>query len=122
MSSFSGGDDEPSAAEWAVMALSAAVTLSLFAFVAWHAATTPAGGPPEATVIGTEPAGDRLVLTVEVHNPKTIGLESVTVSVECANEALRFTHVPTNARRTGTVVCPATATDPSAAVQNWIEA
>lgn len=123
MSSFSAGEDEPSAAEWAVMAVSVAVTLLLFGFVAWHAATTPADAIPEATVTGTQPAEDgRVIVAVEVYNPGNTGLKSVTVSADCANGSITFEHVPTDDRRSGTLVCPAGTEDPSAAVLSWIEA
>ncbi|NHN48991.1 hypothetical protein G9464_15515 [Halostella sp. JP-L12] len=123
MSSFSGGDDEPSVAEWAVMAVSVAVTLSLFAFVAWHAAATPTDATPEAEVTGTETLEDgRVAVRVAVHNPSSEGLKSVSVSADCSNESIRFTHVPIDDRQRGTVVCPAGTEDPSATVVDWVEA
>ncbi|WP_225333298.1 hypothetical protein [Halomicrobium urmianum] len=123
MSSFSGGGDEPSAAEWVVTVVSVAVTLLLFGYVAWHAVTTPASADPVATVAGTEATDDgRLAATVSVDNPGSQGLESVTVAVDCANESLTFAHVPTDAERTGTVVCPAGTDDPEATVERWIPA
>lgn len=121
--SFSAGDDAPSPAEWAVMAISVALTLALFGYVAWHAATTPADGPPEASVAGTEPTEDgRLAITVEVANDGRTGLESVTVGVDCAVESITFQHVPADARRRGVVVCPPDSEAPSADVRSWIEA
>lgn len=123
MSSFSAGGDDPSAAEWAVMALSVALTLSLFGYVAWHAAATPARDPPEATVVETETLDDgRVAVTVELHNPSSAGLTSATVAVDCAAEPIRFTHVPIDDRQRGTVVCPAGTGDPNATVVNWVEA
>lgn len=122
MSSFSGGDDGPTAAEWAVTVLSVAVTLLLLGFVVWHAATTPADAPPAATVVGTETTDDGSVLvTVEVYNPRRVGLKSVTVASDCSDESLTFTHVPTDARRTGTVVCQPGTEDPGASVRAWID-
>jgi uncharacterized protein (TIGR02588 family) len=122
VSSFSGGDDDPSAAEWAVMVVSVAVTLLLFGYVAWHAATAPPGATPEAAVAEAETIEDgRLAVTVEVHNPGRTGLDRVTVSVDCTDESLQFDHLPTDDRRRGTLVCPANATEPSATVENWIE-
>ena len=123
MSSFSGGDDGPSTAELAVMAVSVAVTLLLFGYVAWHAVTTPAAPQPEATVTGTETTDDgRVVVTVQVRNAGGTGLESVTVSADCANESIAFEHVPTADTRSGKVVCPEGTEDPEATVVSWIEA
>jgi len=76
---------------------------------------------PEATVVETERVDDSVHVTVEVTNPGSPGLRSVTVSADCADESLTFTHVPTEDYRTGTVVCPARTTDPTATVQGWIE-
>lgn len=122
MSSFSAGDDSPSATEWAVMGVSVAVTLLLFGYVAWHAATTPAAATPEATVTGTQTTDDgRVVVTVEIYNPGNTGLESVTVSADCTDASIEFTHVPTDSRRTGTLVCPPGTEEPSASVRSWIE-
>jgi len=122
VSSFS-GDDEPSTAEWAVVAVSVAVTLFLFAYVAWHAAVTPTDATTEATVEGTETLTDgRVAVTVAVRNPSSEGLKSVTVSADCSNESIRFTHVPINDRQRGTVVCPAGTEDPTATVRDWVAA
>lgn len=121
MSSFSAGDDEPSAAEWIVVAVSVVVTLSLFGYVAWHAATTPDHARPEASIVGTQTVDDgRSVVTVELYNPGSTGLESVTVSVDCSSESITFQHVPTDARLSGTFVCPAVADDPSVSIQTWV--
>ena len=123
MSSLSAGDEEPSAAEWTAVAVSVAVTVLLFGYVAWHATTVPADAVPEATVTWTETAEDgRVVVTVEVYNPGGRGLESVTVSADCANGSLTFEHVPVDDRRTGTLVCPAGTEDPSASVVGWVQA
>ncbi len=122
MSSFS-GDDKPSTVEWAVMGVSVAVTLFLFAYVAWHAVVTPTDATPEATVEGTEMLTDgRVAVTVAVRNPSSEGLKSVTVSADCSNESIRFTHVPIDDRQRGTVVCPAGTEDPTATVRDWVEA
>lgn len=122
MSSFSGGDDEPSVVEWAVVAVSVAVTLSLFGFVAWHAATTPSEAPPEVTVVDVQPGAAGTSVTVEVYNPADTGLASVTVRTDCDEETIRFQHVPTDARERGTIVCPASADDPTASIRSWITA
>lgn len=122
MSSFSGGDDEPSAAEWAVATVSVAVTLLLFGYVAYHAATVPPGATPGATIEGTETTADgRVLVTVEVHNVGSTGLESVTVSADCTTASLTFEHLPADARRSGTLVCPAGTEGPTASVLAWIE-
>lgn len=120
MNSFSADEDSPSPAEWVVMAVSVAVTVALFGFVVWHAATTPAAATPEATVTGTETTEDgRVAVTVEVYNPGATGLESVTVSVDCTDASIEFSHVPTDSRRTGTLVCSADADDPTASIRSW---
>lgn len=119
MSSFSAGDDEPTRPELAVAGVSVLLTALLFGYVAWHGVTTPDANP-EAAVVETELDGDTLLVTVEVTNPGGPGLRSVTVSVDCANESLTFTHVPTEDYRTGTVVCPAGTTDPTATVDGWV--
>lgn len=122
MSSFSEGGDEPSAAEWAVMVVSVVATLSLFGYVAWHAAVAPTDVPPEVSVTGTQTMEDgRVVVAVEIYNPGSPGLKSVTVSADCSNESLTFTHVPMDARETGNLVCPAGTTEPTVSVQSWIE-
>ena len=121
MSSFSGGGDEPSAAELVVVGLSVAVTVSLFGYVAWHGATTPTGATPEATVVGAETMDeDRIAVTVELYNPGSTGLESATVSADCTNDSITFQHVPTDARLTGTFVCAAGTAAPSATVRSWV--
>lgn len=122
MSSFSGGDDEISFAEGAVVVVSVAVTLSLFGYVGWHAATTPTSATPGASVVDTQTADDgRTLVTVEVYNPASTGLESVTVSADCTDASLTFEHLPTDARLTGTLVCPSSVEDPSVSIRNWIE-
>lgn len=121
MSSFSAGDDEPSAAEWVVVIASVLLTVSLFGFVAVHAVATPGQAPPEVTVVETQTADDeRRLVEVEVVNPGSRGLESVTVSVDCSEEPISFQHVPADAHLTGTVVCPAGSDTPTASVENWV--
>lgn len=123
MSSFSAGEDEPSTAEWAVLALSVAVTLLLFGTVAWHAAVTPPNATPEATVTDVQELDDgRVAVTVEVRYEAGTGLESVTAAVDCADESITFTHVPAATSRSGRLVCPADTSSPSAAVVRWVEA
>lgn len=105
------------------MAVSVALTLSLFGYVAWHAAATPTDASPEVTIVGTETLEDgRVAVTVEVHNPSSTGLQSVSVSADCSNHSIRFTHVPIDDRQRGTVVCPAETEDPTATVVDWVEA
>lgn len=121
MSSFSAGDDDPSAAEWAIVVISVVVTLSLFGYVAWHAVTTPANAPPEASVEGVQTLADgRVLVTAELYNPGSTGLESVTVSVSCSSEPITFQHVPTDARLSGSFVCSAGTDSPSVSIQNWV--
>jgi uncharacterized protein (TIGR02588 family) len=122
MSSLSEGDDTPSTAELTVMVISVVVTALLFGYVAWHATTTQPDATPVATVMETETLADgRVAVTLELYNPGREGLKSVTVSVDCANESLTFTHVPTDARRRGTLLCQGDVEDPSASVLNWVE-
>ena len=122
MSSFSAGGDDPSPAEWVVMAVSVALTLFLFGFVAWHAATIPSDAVPQASVVATETLDDgRTLVTVELYNPGSTGLESVTVSTGCDAESITFHHVPTDAELSGTFVCPANADTPSVAIENWVK-
>lgn len=105
------------------MVVSVAVTVLLFGYVAWQAATVPADGVPEATVTGVETTGDgRVAVEVELTNAGRTGLESVSVGVDCAEEEIDFQHVPANGRRSGVVVCPAGTEEPSAEVNSWIEA
>lgn len=121
MSSFSEGGDEPSASEWVVMAVSIILTLSLFGYVAWHAVSTPTDVTPDVSVAETQTLEDgRIVITVELYNPGSPGLESVTVSADCSNESLTFTHLPMDARQTGSLVCPAGTDEPSVSVRSWI--
>ncbi|WP_459194247.1 hypothetical protein [Halosimplex sp. J119] len=122
MSSFSTGEDGPSAAELAVVTVSVAVTLGLFGYVGWHAVTTPSDVPPEVSVTGTETMDDgRVRVAVELYNPAATGLDTVTVGADCADAPITFRHVPTAARLSGTFVCPAGVDDPSVAVENWVE-
>lgn len=101
------------------MAVSVAVTLLLFGFLVWHAVTIPAAGAPSATVTDTEETEQGLVVSVEVTSPGSTGVNSVTVGVDCASESIQFRHVPANGHRSGGVLCPAGAEDPSAAVRSW---
>ncbi|MFC7141851.1 hypothetical protein ACFQMA_18700 [Halosimplex aquaticum] len=122
MSSFSAGGDDPSAAELAVVTVSVAVTLALFGYIGWHAATTPANVPPEVSVTGTQTMDDgRVRVTAELYNPSATGLDTVTVGVDCGDTPITFRHVPTAARVSGTFVCPAGTDDPSVSVENWVE-
>ena len=110
--------------EKAIMIVSALFTVGLFAFVAWNAVTGATGSTaPEATVIGTTtaPNGD-VIATVELRNPGDVGLISATASVSCGDPPpeLEFQMVPAGGRPTGSVVCPAGTTDPTATVSNWI--
>lgn len=103
------------------MIASVILTLSLFGYVAVHAITTPGDAPPEVSVVDQQPlSDDRTLLKVQVSNPGSTGFESVTVSASCSDESLRFQHMPTDARQTGIVVCPASTDDPSVSVQTWI--
>lgn len=122
----SGNDgDGPSHAEKAVMAISVAFTLALFAFVVWQAVTTPTGVPPQASVVGTQSMDDGSVrVTVRLLNPSDVGLQLVTVEVGCTTPPpeVQFQNVPADDYQVGYVRCPGGTTNPNASVSWWIEA
>lgn len=122
MNSFSAGGDEPSTAEWVVVAVSVVVTLLLFSYVAWHGVTTSDQTRPEVSIVDTQTLDDgRTIVTVELHNPGRTGLDSVTVATNCNDATITFQHVPTDARLSGTFACQATASDPSVSIQTWVK-
>lgn len=106
-------------AERAAMIGSVLFTVALFGFVAWHAVTgTGAPAAPEASIATT---GED-VYRVRVTNSADVGLESVTVVVDCGDPPRQvvFEHVPASGTRRGTVDCPGDAATPSVDVITWV--
>jgi hypothetical protein len=115
------GHDGPTAAEKAVMAVSAIITVSLFAYVLVHGLAAPPDQGPEAAVTGTTDTGDGLVVTVELRNRQRSGLISATVEADCGPSppTITFENVPASGERTGTLTCPANASEPDLAIVAW---
>lgn len=115
---------EPSAAEKAVMVVSIAFTVSLFAFAGWQMAMAPSdGAEPEVSVVGMEPMEDGSVaVTVRLRNPRNVGLISATVSSNCTSPPteLEFSYIPADSDRTGTLVCPPGTRTSSVSVVSWV--
>ncbi|MFB6164786.1 MAG: hypothetical protein ABEJ31_06460 [Haloarculaceae archaeon] len=128
----SGGNSESKATgsgdlgwpEKTVMAISAALTVVLFAYAGWQLVAASTGTAPTATVVGTDrlPDGSTAV-HVRLHNGLESGLVSATVESACDSPppSVQFQYVPADGVRQGTIVCPANATDPNASVANWIK-
>lgn len=117
--------DEPGAIEKAIMALSIAVTILLFAYAASQALGASPSAPPEATVVGTEQLSDESVaVTVQIRNPRDTGLITATVESNCTNPPVevQFSYLPADGEQTGVLVCPANTTSPNVSVSNWVEA
>lgn len=118
-----GSGQGTSTAEKAVIVISVAFTLLLFAYAGWQIATPPRTDVPQASVVGTEQLDDGSVaVTVRLRNPKDVGLVSATVESNCTTPPpqVEFSYVPASTTRTGTLVCPSGTTDPSASVANWV--
>ena len=125
------GNDGPSWAERALVAVSTGFTVLLLAFVLWHVLTMSGGGELTATVTGTEPLQNGDVrITAALENGQDVGLISATVSVDCGGPTrqLTFEHVPAGGKSSGRVRCPAgnatgngTVTA-NATVMTWVEA
>lgn len=116
-------DGETSTAEKAVILLSVAVTLLLFAYAGWQMAFGPTSAAPQVTVEGTERlANDSVAVTVRLRNPGDVGLITATVQSNCSStpQTVQFSYVPAASTRTGTLVCPPDTTDPSVSMANWI--
>lgn len=120
----SGRDESPSWAERLLMAISGVFTVLLFGYVVWQGATTPASAVPSASVVGTEPAPEGVLVTVVLENPQDVGLVTAVVEVDCGDPppSLTFEHVPADGRRTGYVVCPPEEASPTARLSSWTEA
>lgn len=121
--SESSGDREPSTAEKVVMGLSIGIAVFLFAYAGWQIATPPEAEAPQAAVVETKPLGnDSVAVTVELRNPRDVGLISATVQSSCTSPPTQvsFSFVPASSTRTGTLVCPPGTTDPSASLSSWV--
>lgn len=110
-------------AEMAVIALSVAITVLLFAYAGWQMVTPPEGGTPEVSVVGTEtmPNGN-VAVTVRLRNPRDVGLITATVESSCSSPPTRveMSFIPASSTRTATLVCPPGTTDPGVSVVNWV--
>lgn len=116
--------NDPSAIEIAFMILSALVTLALFGFLVYQAASAPQTGEPTAELLGMETLEDGSVLVeVGVHNHARQGLLVVEVEVQCDDPApsLTFQNLPAEGRRKGTIVCPPGTTAPEVSISGWID-
>ena len=112
-------------AEKAVMALSVAVTVLLFAYAGSQALGAPVSAPPEATVLGTErlPNGS-VAVEVRIRNPRDVGLITATVQSDCTDPSaeVQFSYLPADGEQRGGLVCPANTTSPNVSVSNWVVA
>lgn len=110
-------------AEKVVMVLSIGITIFLFAYAGWQITTPPQAEIPKATVVETKPLGnDSVAVTVELRNPRDVGLITATVESSCTSPPtqVEFSFVPASSTRTGTIVCPPGTTDPSASLSSWV--
>ena len=106
-----------------VIVVTVAFTLFLFAYAGWEILTPPAAEAPQASVVETERTADgEVAVTVQVYNPKDVGLISVTVQSHCSSQSVQvqLSYVPASATRTGTVVCPPGKTDPRVSIESWM--
>lgn len=116
---------DASTAEKVVMVLSVALTIVLFAYAGWQIVTPPQAETPEATVVEETSLEDGSVaVTVQLRNPSDVGLITATVESNCTSPPpqVEFSYVPASSTRTGTLVCPPGATDPSVSLANWVPA
>ena len=117
--------DAPGVAEKALMVVGFLLTLASLLYVGWHVVAVPASPAPDATVVGTktQPDGD-VVVEVKLRVPENEGLETATVSSQCASPppTVEFSMLPSDSTWTGTLVCPPGTTDPSVSVSSWSEA
>lgn len=123
----SGGDggDGQSTVERAITVVSVVFTLAVVGVLVWQALTAPAGAQPRVSVVETGPApGGGVGVTVELVNRGSVGVDAVTVELDCESPPpeLTFQHVPASGRREGTVVCPAGTTAPNASIATWQQA
>lgn len=115
--------EQTSTAEKALIAISVAFTLFLFAYAGWQIVTPPQTDVPQASVVGTERLADGSVaVSVRLRNPADVGLVTATVESNCTTPppSIEYSYVPASSNRTGTLVCPAGTTDPSVSVSNWM--
>jgi hypothetical protein len=116
-------DQGTSTTEKAVIAVSVAFTVLLFAYGGWQVVTAPAADVPRASVVGTEPtASGDVAVTVRLTNPRDAGLVTATVESDCTSPPpeVQFQYVPASTTRTGTLVCPHGTTDPNVSVSSWV--
>lgn len=108
-----------------VVVASVALTISLFAFVAWNAVDDTGDARPSMTLerVGTTEDG-RTLHSVTLANPSDRGLERATVVVSCGDPPREVTleHVPPQGEQMATVACPPGTDDPPASVTSWITA
>lgn len=120
----SGGDEEPTIAETAVLVLSAVLTVAILAYAGWQIAAAPAVGVPSASVGETQALdGGSVAVTVRLENPRDTGLISATVESDCTAPPadVGLSYVPAATTRTATLVCPPGTTDPNVSVANWVD-
>lgn len=115
----------PGPIERTVMAVSALLTLTLLAYVGWHAWTAPPDANPSARVVSVETLdAGQVAVSVEILNDSGVGLLSAVVEVDCDEPApsVEFANIPAGGRRKGHVVCPEGTVAPTASVASWVEA
>ena len=116
----------PGTAQKAAMVAGGVLTAIVLAYLVFQFATVAPTAPPRATVIGTEPLPDgRVAVTVALHVPEHTGLTTATVSSSCwssQSASTTFSNLPADSTWTGTVICPAGTTNPTASVDSWVEA
>ena len=116
----------PGTAQKVAMVAGGVLTVLVLAYLVWQFATVAPAAPPQATVVGTEPLPDgRVAVTVALHVPDHTGLITATVSSSCGSSqsaTTTFAHLPADSTWTGTVICPAGTTDPTASIDSWVEA
>lgn len=118
--------EEPTATEKAFMAIAAALTAALLAYMLWQAFALPEDLTPRAEVLETwtSPEGDVMV-RVAMLNDASLGIRDVEVEVKCGDQppAIMFSFVPAHSRRDGVVVCPPdTEQPPEVGVVYWVAA
>ncbi|RDI69668.1 hypothetical protein [Halopelagius longus] len=119
-----GPDGGMSAVEKAIILVSVAFTVSLFAFAAVQMVSTHSATAPTVDVVNrqTMENGD-VVFVVKFANDQDAGIESATVEANCTSPptTLEFTNVPSDGTRYGRIVCPPGTEDPGVSVAAWKE-
>lgn len=114
---------EPTRAEKAFMAASAAFALLLFGYLLYQAITSPTGLPPEVEVTGVETMeSGEMHVQVRLTNRGGAGLLVAEVTVACGDDppTLLFQHVPAEGAREGHAVCPPGTTLPEARITHYV--